>query len=72
MLNPRPGDLPLKVTKVKPTCATYNSLIAAYAKKHDVESAERWLAEMLEHNVKADVASYSAVINACARHASRY
>jgi pentatricopeptide repeat protein len=47
--------------------ASYNTIINAYAKIGDIGSAERWFKAMRTNGMHADVRSYSALIDACAK-----
>mmetsp|Transcript_119488 Transcript_119488/g.223365 ORF Transcript_119488/g.223365 Transcript_119488/m.223365 type:complete len:635 (+) Transcript_119488:144-2048(+) len=51
----------------RPDAVNFNQVIRAYAKKGNVQGAERWLARMEERGIQPTVCSYNTVLDACAK-----
>lgn len=51
----------------KPDAVNFNQVIRAYAKKGNVQGAEKWLARMEERGIQPTVCSYNTVLDACAK-----
>lgn len=54
-------------TGMRPDVVSFSTVIHAYARAGDVESAEAWFLQMLTEGVEANVISYNSVMDACAK-----